>query len=58
MYPDQGLYPVNSVPATSCARINNALPRADQIDHAEGKDEIDWFVADRRRRRGRLRRRS
>src|SRR3954463_10201334 len=43
MYPDQGLYPVNSVPEVVRA-INAALLRADQIDHAEGKDEIDWLV--------------
>src|SRR3982751_1657475 len=43
MYPDQGLYPVNSVPEVVRA-INGALLRADQIDHAEGKDDIDWFV--------------
>jgi isocitrate lyase len=43
MYPDQGLYPVNSVPEV-VKGINAALQRADQIDHAEGKDEIDWFV--------------
>src|SRR3954467_14811715 len=43
MYPDQGLYPVNSVPEV-VRGINGALQRADQIDHAEGQDEIDWFV--------------
>jgi isocitrate lyase len=43
MYPDQGLYPVNSVPEV-VRGINAALQRADQIDHAEGKDDIDWFV--------------
>src|SRR6266513_3030638 len=43
MYPDQNLYPANSVPAV-VKRINQALQRADQIDHAEGKSEIDWFV--------------
>src|SRR3954452_21003376 len=43
MYPDQGLYPVNSVPEVVRA-INGALLRADQIDHAEGIDEIDWLV--------------
>lgn len=43
MYPDQSLYPVNSVPAV-VRRINNALQRADQIDHAEGKTGIDWFA--------------
>ena len=43
MYPDQGLYPVNSVPEV-VKGINGALLRADQIDHAEGKDDIDWLV--------------
>jgi len=43
MYPDQSLYPVNSVPAV-VRRINNALQRADQIDHAEGKSNTDWFA--------------
>ncbi|MCB0078505.1 MAG: isocitrate lyase, partial [Anaerolineales bacterium] len=43
MYPDQSLYPVDAVPQV-IRRINNALQRADQIHHAEGKDEIDWFV--------------
>jgi isocitrate lyase len=43
MYPDQSLYPANSVPAV-VKRINQALQRADQIHHAEGQNEIDWFV--------------
>jgi isocitrate lyase len=43
MYPDQSLYPVNSVPSV-VRRINNALQRADQIDCAEGKSEVDWFA--------------
>jgi len=43
MYPDQSLYPANSVPAV-VKRINNALQRADQIEHAEGESGIDWFV--------------
>ena len=43
MYPDQSLYPANSVPAV-VKRINQALQRADQISHAEGHDEIDWFA--------------
>ncbi len=43
MYPDQSLYPVNSVPAV-VQRINNALRRADQIAWSEGNDEIDWMV--------------
>jgi isocitrate lyase len=43
MYPDQSLYPANSVP-DAIRRINNALRRADEIEHAEGNDDIDWFV--------------
>jgi isocitrate lyase len=44
MYPDQSLYPANSVPQV-VKRINQALQRADQIDHAEGrKDDFDWFA--------------
>ena len=43
MYPDQSLYPVDSVPAV-VRRINNALLRADQIHHAEGKDGTDWLL--------------
>jgi isocitrate lyase len=43
MYPDQSLYPANSVPAV-VKRINQALQRADQITHAEGKSGIDWFA--------------
>jgi isocitrate lyase len=43
MYPDQSLYPSNSVPHV-VKRINQALQRADQIEHAEGKVERDWFV--------------
>jgi isocitrate lyase len=42
MYPDQSLYPADSVPAV-VRRINNTLRRADQIHHAEGSDEIDWL---------------
>lgn len=42
MYPDQSLYPANSVPAV-VQRINNTLMRADQLHHAEGDDSIDWF---------------
>src|SRR5262245_49391031 len=42
-YPDQSLYPVNSVPAV-VRRINNALRRADQIQWAEGKGDVDWLV--------------
>ena len=43
MYPDQSLYPANSVPAVVRA-INNAFTRADQIHHAEGDDNIHWFA--------------
>ena len=43
MYPDQSLYPADSVPAV-VRRINNTLIRADQIHHAEDKDGIDWFA--------------
>jgi isocitrate/methylisocitrate lyase len=43
MYPDQSLYPANSVPAL-VRRINQALQRADQIYHAEGKIDTDWFA--------------
>jgi isocitrate lyase len=42
MYPDQSLYPADSVPAV-VRRINNTLLRADQISHAEGDDSIDWL---------------
>jgi isocitrate lyase len=42
MYPDQSLYPADSVPAV-VRRINNALQRADELHHAEGNDSIDWF---------------
>jgi isocitrate/methylisocitrate lyase len=43
VYPDQSLYPSNSVPAL-VRRINKALRRADQIQHAEGHDGPDWLV--------------
>jgi isocitrate lyase len=43
MYPDQSLYPVDSVPSV-VKRINQALQRADQIEHAEGKRLHDWFL--------------
>jgi isocitrate lyase len=43
MYPDQSLYPANSVPSV-VKRINQALQRADQITHSEGDDSIDWFA--------------
>ncbi len=42
MYPDQSLYPANSVPQV-VKRINNTLLRADQLHHAEGNDEIDFL---------------
>lgn len=42
-YPDQSLYPVLSVPHL-IHRINNALMRADQIQHLSNGDNIDWFV--------------
>jgi isocitrate lyase len=42
-YPDQSLYPANSVPSV-VRRINNALLRADQIDTAAGKHERDWLA--------------
>src|SRR5246127_2633276 len=42
MYPDQSLYPADSVPNV-VRSINNALMRADQISHAEGNDSIDWL---------------
>jgi len=42
MYPDQSLYPADSVPNV-VRRINNALLRADQLHHAEGDDSIDWM---------------
>ncbi|MBV8224684.1 MAG: isocitrate lyase [Verrucomicrobia bacterium] len=43
MYPDQSLYPANSVPAV-VKRINQALLRADQIYHHEGKNGMDWMA--------------
>ncbi len=43
MYPDQSLYPVDSVPNV-VKRINNALLRADQIEQAEGGAQRDWLV--------------
>jgi isocitrate lyase len=42
MYPDQSLYPANSVPQV-VKRINNTLLRADQLSHAEGDDSIDYL---------------
>lgn len=43
MYPDQSLYPANSVPSV-VKRINQALQRADQVHYVEGDESIDWFV--------------
>lgn len=43
MYPDQSLYPADSVPAV-VRRINNALMRQDQIQSSEGSGSIDWFA--------------
>ena len=42
MYPDQSLYPADSVPNV-VRRINNALLRADQLHHAEDDDSVDWM---------------
>ncbi len=43
MYPDQSLYPANSVPQV-VKGINNALLRADQIAHGEGQEGVDWML--------------
>lgn len=43
MYPDQSLYPVNSVPSV-VKKINQTLLRADQIQHSEGRQGTDWLV--------------
>jgi isocitrate lyase len=43
MYPDQSLYPCNSAPSLVRA-INNAFRRADQIQHADGRDDRDYFL--------------
>jgi len=43
MYPDQSLYPANSVPMV-VRRINNTFQRADQIQWSEGKEDIDFFA--------------
>src|SRR5579872_5738961 len=43
MYPDQSLYPSNSVPQV-VKRINAALQRADEIYHSEGQDDIYWYA--------------
>ncbi|MEL6627547.1 MAG: isocitrate lyase [Bacteroidota bacterium] len=43
MYPDQSLYPVDSVPKL-VSRINESLMRTDQIHWSQGKNDIDWMV--------------
>lgn len=43
MYPDQSLYPANSVPQV-VRRINQTFQRADQVEHAEGKGDKNWFA--------------
>jgi len=43
MYPDQSLYPANSVPQL-VRRINHALRQADQIEHADGGAGRDWYA--------------
>src|SRR5579875_530289 len=43
MYPDQSLYPANAAPEL-CRRINRTLQRADQVEHAEGGAQRDWFA--------------
>jgi isocitrate lyase len=43
MYPDQSLYPVDSVPWL-LRRIQNALRRADEIAHAQGDESVDWYA--------------
>src|SRR6266480_984324 len=43
MYPDQSLYPSDSVPNLIC-RIQNALRRADEIHHTKGDPAIEWYV--------------
>ncbi|HMF29323.1 MAG TPA: isocitrate lyase, partial [Candidatus Cybelea sp.] len=43
MYPDQSLYPVNSVPAL-VERLNNALARLDQIESLEGRGGMHWYL--------------
>jgi len=42
-YPDQSLYPADSVPKV-VERLNNALQRADQIQHAQGKSDVDYWL--------------
>lgn len=43
MYPDQSLYPADSVPAV-VRSINNAFRRADQVQHSEGRGNLDYFL--------------
>jgi isocitrate lyase len=43
MYPDQSLYPANTGPELA-RRINRTLQRADQVEHAEGGAQRDWFA--------------
>ena len=43
MYPDQSLYPVDSVP-NLVRKLNNSLIRADQIDHSEGNNDVYWHA--------------
>ncbi|HWZ83389.1 MAG TPA: isocitrate lyase [Terriglobales bacterium] len=43
MYPDQSLYPADSVPNV-VRRINQALMRADQVHHSEGNNDVNWFA--------------
>src|SRR6266704_702369 len=43
MYPDQSLYPSDSVPAL-LRRLNNALKRADEIAHMKGDESTHWFA--------------
>ena len=43
MYPDQSLYPSDSVPML-ISRIQNALRRADEIHHMKGDDSVDWYA--------------
>ncbi len=43
VYPDQSLYPANSVPAV-VRRLNAALQRADQIDWSEGRSDVHWLA--------------
>src|SRR5580704_6223052 len=43
MYPDQSLYPADSAP-NLVRRLNNALRRADEIQHVEGRGERDYFL--------------